>query len=101
MRAQIEKSRDLGKDVLDNDQAALLTARNKGKELVVPNNVDTSANDELSSSSSPSSSLSSIKNAREGTKAKSRKRPSHHPAFNDAVSGASRRAMRGTSRRQN
>ena len=41
------------------------------------------------------------KNAQECAKAKSRKKPSHHPAFSDAVSGASRMAMRETSRRQN
>ena len=37
----------------------------------------------------------------EGTKAKSRKRPSHHPFFNDAISGTSSRARRETSKRQN
>ena len=46
-------------------------------------------------------SLSPTKNAQEGAKAKSHKRPSHHPAFNDAVSGVSRRARRETSKRQN
>ena len=34
-------------------------------------------------------------------KAKSRKRPLYHLAFSDAVSGASRKAMRETSKRQN
>ena len=56
---------------------------------------------QLSSGNSPSLSLSPIKNARESTKVKSRKRPSHHPAFSDVVSGASRRARRETSRRLN
>ena len=97
---QIEKSRDLGKDVRDAGQAVLPTARNKGKNPAILDDVNTPANDELSSSSSPSLSLSLIKNAREGTKAKSRKRPSHHLAFSDVVSGASRKARRETSRKQ-
>ena len=98
---QIEKSHDLGKDVRDSDRATLPTTRNKGKEPTVPNDVDTPANDKLSSGSSPSLSLSPIKNVRESEKAKSCKRPSHHPAFNDAVSGVSLRAKRETSKRQN
>ena len=49
----------------------------------------------------PSLSLSPTKNARESTKAKSRKRPLRHPAFSDVVSGAPSRARRETSRRQN
>ena len=79
----------------------LPTARNKGDELAVPDGVDTSADDELSLGSFPSFSLSLTKNAQEGTNAKLRKRPSHHPAFNDAVSGTSYRARKETSRRQN
>ena len=55
----------------------------------------------MSSDSSPSLILSPIKNAREGAKAKSHKRPSQHPAFSDVVSGASHRAKRETSRRPN
>ena len=47
----------------------LPTARNKGKKPAIPDDVDTPADDELSSSSSPSLSLSLIMNAREGTKA--------------------------------
>ena len=76
-------------------------ARNKGKEPVISNNVNTLVNDELYSSSSPSLSLSPTKNARESTKAKSCKKPSHHLAFSDAISGASRRARREAGRRQN
>ena len=51
LRAQIEKNRDLGKDVGDSGFAAQLIARNKGKEPVGPNDVDTPADDELSSGS--------------------------------------------------
>ena len=86
-------------------------AHNKGKEPIVPDDVNTPANDELSIRSSLSLSLSSTKNAQESTKAKSRKRPSplvmplvvlkHHLAFSDAISGASRRARREAGRRQN
>ena len=97
----MEKIHDLGKKVRDSDQAAYLITRNKGKEPVILDNVYTPANDELSSSNSPSLSLSLTKNVRESAKANSRKRPSHHPAFSDVVSGISRRARRGTSRSQN
>ena len=41
LQAQIEKSHDLGKDIRDSNRAALPTARNKGKERTVPNDVDT------------------------------------------------------------
>ena len=58
-------------------------------------------NKELSLGSSPSLSLSPTKNARESTKAKLRKRPSHLPALSDAISGASRRARREVGRKQN
>ena len=61
MRAQIEKSRDLGKDVRDSGRAARLIAHNKGKKPIVPDDVDTPVDDELSSGSSPSLSLSSEK----------------------------------------
>ena len=65
-RASIEKSHDLGKDVRDSDRAALPTAHNKWKDPTVPEEVDTPIDDELSSVNSPSLSLSSTKNAREG-----------------------------------
>ena len=55
--------------------------------------------DELSSGSFPSLNLSSTKNTRESTRTISCKRPSPHPAFNDVVSGASRRARREAGRR--
>ena len=73
--------------------------RNRGKEPIIPDDVDTPEDDELSSGSSPSLSLSPTKNARESIKARSHKRPSHHPAFSDVVSGASRRARREAGKR--
>ena len=41
LRAQMEKSRELGKDVLDNGRVMRLIARNRGKEPIVPTDVDT------------------------------------------------------------
>ena len=97
----MKKSRDLGKDVQDSGRAAYSITCNKGKEPVILNYIATPADDELSSRSSPSLSLSLTKNAWERVKAKLHKRPSHHPAFSDAVSGVSHRARRDTSKRQN
>ena len=97
----MEKSHDLGKDVRDGGQAAYPITHNKGKEPVIHDDVDSPTDNELSSGSSPSLSLSSTKNAWKSAKAKSHKRSSHHPAFRDAVSGASRRARRKTGKRQN
>ena len=94
MRAQIEKSCDLRKYIRDSGRVMLPTTRNKGNEPTVPDDVDIPADDELSLDSSPSLSLSHAKDSRGSTKAKSRKRPSHHPTFSDAVSDASRRARR-------
>ena len=79
----------------------LPTTRNKGKESAVLDDVNTPVNNELSLGSSRSLSLSLKNNAWGSAKAKSHKRPSHHPTFNDIVSGTSRRARRETSRRQN
>ena len=100
LQASIEKSHDLGKDVRYKGQAMHPIAHNREKEPIIPDNVDTPTDDELSSGSSPSLSLSSAKNAQDSTKAKSRKKPSHHPAFSDAISGASRRARKEADRRQ-
>ena len=73
------------------------TARDKGNEPIAPDDVDTSVDNELSSSSSLSLSLSPTKNARESKKTRSHKRPlSHH-----AVSSASRRARREAGKRKN
>ena len=98
--AHIEKSRDLRKDVPDNDQAVLPIAHKRGKEPIIPNDVDTPADDELSSRSSSPSSLSPAKDARGSTKAKLHKRPSQHPAFSDVVSGAFRRVRREAGKRK-
>ena len=68
---------------------------------MVPNDIDTPENDELSSGSSLSLNLSPVKNARESTKIRSYKRPSPHLTFSDASSGASRKARREVSKRQN
>ena len=76
-------------------------ARDRGRELVILDDVDIPTDDELSSRSSPSLSLSPAKNAQKSAKAKSGKRPSHHPASNDAISGASLKARRDATRRQN
>ena len=76
-------------------------ARNKGKELIIPNDVDTSADGELSSGSSSPFSLSPTKDTRGSTNTKLHKRPSQHPAFSDAFSGTSRKARREVGRRQN
>ena len=75
------------------------TPHNRGKEPVIPDDVDTPAEDELSSGSSPSMSLLPTKNARGSTKAKSLKKPSHHPALSDAINDASRRVRREADRR--
>ena len=75
--------------------------RNRGKEPIIPDDVDTPTDDELSSINSPSLSLSPAKDARESRKARSSKRPSYHPAFSDSVSGVSRRGRREERRRQN
>ena len=65
------ENNDLGKDIRDSSQAAHPTARNKGKDPIVPDDVDTLVDDELSSGSSPSLSLSLSKDARRSTKTKS------------------------------
>ena len=99
MWAQIEKSHDLGKDVLDCNRAEHQPARNKGKEPITLVNVDTLVDNELSLGNSPPLSISQVNDARGSAKAKSRKRPSHHLAFSDSISGTSRRARREAGRR--
>ena len=59
----VEKSLKLGKAVQDDDCAEHLMVHNKGKEPIISNNSDTSANDELSSRRSPSTSLLLSRNA--------------------------------------
>ena len=52
LQAQVEERRNLGeRDVKDNDQAKHSTARDKGKKPTIPDNIDTPADDELSSGS--------------------------------------------------
>ena len=80
--AQVEKRHDLGeKEVQDSDQARHRTARDKGKELIIPGDVDTPANDELSSGSSPN--VSPTNNSR----ARSCQRHSHCSAFSNVDNG--------------
>ena len=71
LQTQIEKSHDLGKDVRDRGRAAHLIALNKGKKPIILDDVNTPADDELSSGSSPSLSLSPVKDARGSIKTKS------------------------------
>ena len=82
------------------EKMSKIAATIKGKGPVVPDDIDTPTDDELSSGSSPSLNLSLAKNTRESTRTRLRKRPSPHPAFSDAISGASRRARREAGRRQ-
>ena len=84
----------------DSGRAVQLITRYKGKDPFVPDYVDTLADDELSSSNSASPSLSLTRMLGRAQR-RSCKRPSSHPAFSDAVSGASHRTRRGASRRQN
>ena len=76
------------------------SARDKGKRLVTLDNVNTRVGNELSSGSFPSLNLSSTKNTRESTRTRSIKRPSPHPTFSDAVSGASSKARKEAGKRQ-
>ena len=66
----MEKSHDLINEVRDSGQAAYSITHNKGKEPIIPTDVDTPADDGLSSGSSPPLGLSPAKN----TRAKSHKR---------------------------
>ena len=56
LRAQVEESCDLGKDVRDDDRVEYPIARNKGKEPIIFSNSDSSIDDELSSRRSRSTS---------------------------------------------
>ena len=98
--AQIKKSRDLGKDTRDRGRDAQLIACDKGKGPIVPDNVDTPANDELFSGSSLSLNLLPVKNTQESIRTRLRKRPSPHPALNDIISRASHMEKREACRRQ-
>ena len=99
LRAQIKKIYDLGKDAQDSGHNTQSITCDKRKGPIVPDNVNTPADNELSSGSSPSLNLSLAKNTRESIRIRSRKRPSPHHAFSDAISSASRKARREVSRR--
>ena len=53
---QVEKSRNLGKDVQDGDRAEHPVVLNKGNEPVISGDGDASVDDELSSGRPPSTS---------------------------------------------
>ena len=74
--------------------------RNKGKGPLSLHNIDTPTNNELSSGSSPFLNLSLAKNTQENIRTRLRKRPLPHLAFNDTVSGASRKARKEAGRRK-
>ena len=94
LRAQVEKMNDLGeKDMQDSSQTRHLTARNKGNEPIILDNIDTPVDDELSSGSSPDLSPAKTSRARSG------QRCSHHPAFINVDSGTFNQLRRQTSRR--
>ena len=97
MPAQVGKGRNLGEEEEDSGQAMHLITRNKGKRPIVPDKVDTLADDELSSGNS----LPLNPFPKKNTKAKSCKRTLHRPTFSDAISGASHRARREAGRGQN
>ena len=97
LRAYIEKSH---KNAQDNGCDVQSIARNRGKGPIVPDDVNTPADGEPSSGSSPSLNLSLEKNTWESTRTRSRKRPSPHPSFSDAISGASCRERREAGKRQ-
>ena len=75
-------------------------AHDKGKGTVVLDDVNTPADDDLSSNSYPSLNLLLTRNTRESIRIILHKRPSPHHAFSDTISGASRRARREAGRRQ-
>ena len=91
---------DLGKDGRDSGRGAPPITRDKGKGPILPDDVDTLVDDELSLSSSPSLNLPPLMNTRESKKTRSPKMPSPYPAFSDVVSGASSKARRKAGRRQ-
>ena len=65
LRAQVGKRRDLdGTDVQDSCQARHPTAPDKGKEPIALDDVDTPADNELSSGSSPNLSLAKSSRAK-------------------------------------
>ena len=79
----------------DSGQVRHPTAHNKGKEPIVPDNIDTLADDQLSLGSSLN--LSPAKSS----KVRSHQRCSHSHAFSNADNGIFRRARREIGRGQN
>ena len=68
--AQVVESRDLGKDVRDDDRVEHTIVRNKGKEPIISNDSDTPIDDKLFFGRSPSWSPSPGRNARGSTRTK-------------------------------
>ena len=101
LRALVDKSRDLGKDVQDGDRAEHPIACNKGKEPIIFGDSDAPTDHELSFGRFPSMSPPPGTNARGNIRAKSRRKHSHHPTLSDAVSGASHRAKERADKRHN
>ena len=95
LRAQVKKRRDLDeRDGQDSGHAKHPAVRDKGKKHIALDDVDTPADDELSSGSSPNPSPVKSKSNKDRT----RQRHSHSPAFSNSNGGTLRRA---TSRGQN
>ena len=89
LMAQVEERHNLGEgDAQDSGQAKHPTIRDKRKKPIIADNVDILANDELSSDRSPNPSLE------KSSKARSRQRLSHWPAFNNTNNCLLRRARR-------
>ena len=94
--AQVEKRHDLGKkDLQDSIQARHPTARNKEKEPIVLDNINTLVDDELSSGSFPYLSPAKSRRVRSG------QRRLHRPAFSNVDSGTFHRVRREIGRGQN
>ena len=69
-RPRWKKIRNLRKDIRDYGRVVHPISHNRGKEPIILDDLNTPADDELSSGNSPSLSLSLTKNARGSTKAK-------------------------------
>ena len=87
--AQVVETRDLGKDVRDDDRVEHPIARNKGKKPIIFGDGDAPVDDELSSRRSPSMSPSPRRNAWGSTRAKLQRKHLHRPALSYIVSGTS------------
>ena len=95
LQAQVEERHNLGEgDAQDSRQAKHPTLRDKGKKPITPDNVDTPADDELSSDKLPNP--SPVKSSR----ARSHQRHSHRPAFSNTNNGLLCQARRETGREQ-